>query len=230
MDETARVLGVDGCREGWVGIAPDPDGPRAYVAADLLGLVGRAEQDGSIGRVGIDIPIGLVDTGWRAADTRAAAGLGRRRASIFRTPVRAALEAPDHAAGVAVSRARSGAGFSIQAWGLRSKILEVDAVVAAGERRLCEVHPEVSFAELAGHPAAYAKKTWAGQHERLTLLVAAGIDLTRLVGDVGLAAPDDVVDAAVCAWTATRLARGTARSLPDPPQELTDGRTAAIWS
>ncbi len=224
------MLGVDGCRDGWVGVAPDPDGPRAYAAGDLLALLARAEVDGPVVLVGIDIPVGLADEGWRLADDLAARVLGRRRASIFRTPVRKALEAADHAAGVVISRARSGAGFSIQAWGLRAKILEVDAVVAAGERRLREVHPEVSFAELGRRPAAYAKKTWAGQRERLALLDGAGIDLTHLVGDVGLAAPDDVVDAAVCAWTATRLVRGTAVSLPDPPEELPDGRTAAIWA
>ena len=111
---------------------------------------------------------------------------------------------------MAVSRAASGGGFSIQAWGLREKVLEVDALVAAGEARLSEVHPEVSFARLAGRPAAYAKKTWAGQRERLALLAAAGLDLARLVGDVGLAAPDDVVDAGACAWTALRLVRGEA--------------------
>jgi len=225
-----RVLGVDGCREGWVGVAPDPDAPRAYVAPDLAALLRLAEQDGPLVRVGIDIPIGLADAGWRDADLLAASLLGPRRASIFRTPVRAALTAPDHATGVAVSRAASGGGFSIQAWGLREKVLEVDALVAAGEARLSEVHPEVSFARLAGRPAMSAKKTWAGQRERLALLAAAGLDLDRLVGDVGLAAPDDVVDAGVCAWTALRLVRGEATSLPDPPQVLADGRTAAIWA
>jgi len=227
---TGRVLGVDGCRDGWVGVAPDPDGPRGYVAAGLPTLLHRAEADGPVLRVGIDIPLGLADAGWRDADLLAASLLGRRRASIFRTPVRAALTAPDHASGVAVSRERSGGGFSVQAWGLREKVLEVDAVVRAGERRLSEVHPEVSFAELAGRPAAHTKKTWAGQRERLALLAAAGIDLSRLVGEVGLAAPDDVVDAGACAWTALRLLRGTARSLPDPPQGLPDGRRAAIWA
>ena len=224
------MLGVDGCRDGWVGIVPGADGPRAYAAGDLSALLARAEADGPVVRVAIDIPVGLADTGWREADLLAAALLGRRRASVFRTPVRAALTAPDHATGVATSHVLSGGGFSVQAWGLRDKVLEVDALVAAGEARLAEVHPEVSFARLAGRPAAYTKRTWAGQGERLALLAAAGLDLARLVGDVGLAAPDDVVDAGACAWTALRLARGEATSLPDPPQVLPDGQTAAIWA
>ena len=230
MSTTGRVLGVDGCRDGWVGVAPDPDVSRAYVAPDLASLLRRAEQDGSVVRIGIDIPLGLADSGWRDADLLAASLLGPRRASIFRTPVRAALTASDHATGVAISRAASGGGFSVQAWGLREKVLEVDALFATGEARLSEVHPEVSFARLAGRPAAHAKKTWAGQRERLALLAAAGLDLDRLVGDVGLAAPDDVVDAGVCAWTALRLVRGEATCLPDPPEVLADGRTAAIWA
>jgi predicted RNase H-like nuclease len=230
---TVRVLGVDGCRDGWVGVAPDSDVPRAYVAPDLRELLRRAERDGPVVRVGVDIPIGLVDAGWRQADVLAAAALGARRASIFRTPVRAALEAPDHAAGVLVSRAASGAGFSIQAWGLREKILEVDLLVQdrlrVGEERLFEVHPELVFATLAGQPARHPKKTWSGQQERTALLRAAGLRIDALAGDTGQAAPDDVVDAAAAAWTARRLAAGEAVSLPDPPQTTPDGRRAAIW-
>lgn len=224
------MVGVDGCRDGWVGVAPDADGPRAYVAPDLAGLIARAEQDGPVARVGVDIPIGLVETGWRDADLRAAAALGPRRASIFRTPVREALEATDHAAGVAISRTASGAGFSIQAWGLRAKVLEVDALVRAGEDRVYEVHPELSFATMAGHPAGHPKKTWPGQRERLALLDAAGIRLDALVGTTGTAAPDDVIDAAAAAWTARRLVEGTAVSFPDPPQRTPAGPAAAIWA
>ena len=224
------MLGVDGCRDGWVGVAPDPDAPRVYAAEDLAALVARAEADGPLVRVAVDIPVGLADTGWRAADALAAAALGPRRASIFRTPVRTALEAGDHPAGVAISRAASGAGFSVQAWGLRTKVLEVDALVRAGEDRVIEVHPELTFARMAGHPARHPKKTWAGQTERLALLAGAGIDLAHLVGDPGTAAPDDVVDAAAAAWTARRVVAGTAVSLPDPPEPLPYGLHAAIWA
>jgi predicted RNase H-like nuclease len=226
---TVRVLGVDGCRDGWVGVAPDADVPRAYVAPDLRELIRRAEQDGPLARVGVDIPIGLADVGWRAADVLAAAALGARRASIFRTPVRAALEAPDHATGVLLSREASGGGFSIQAWGLRTKVLEVDRLVRDGEVRVFEVHPELSLTTMAGRPPRHPKKTWAGQRERLALLAAAGIRLDALVGDTGTAGPDDVVDAAAAGWTARRLGAGTAVSLPDPPEPVPYGLHAAIW-
>ena len=227
---TGRVLGVDGCRDGWVGVAPDAGSPRAYAAADLGALIARAERDGALAWIGVDIPIGLADEGWRRADRLAQQQLGPRRSSIFPTPVRAALEAPSHAAGVAISRERSGAGFSIQAWGLATKVLEVDRLVRGGETRVREVHPELTFTTMAGRPAARSKKTWAGQRERLALLAAQGIDLGLLLGDPGLAAPDDVVDAAAVAWTAQRLALGVATSVPDPPEPLPYGLHAAIWA
>ena len=224
------MLGVDGCRDGWVGVAPDAGLPRAYAAPTLREVVTLAELDGAVAHVGVDIPIGLADQGWRAADVEVQARLGRRRSSLFRTPVRAALTAPDHASGVEISRRASRAGFSIQAWGLRRKILEVDAFVTDGETRVFEAHPELSFAAMAGRPAAYPKKTWAGQRERLALLTAAGIDLDRLVGEVGLAAPDDVIDAAAVAWTARRRSAGEAGCVPLVPEPMPHGRTAAIWA
>jgi len=44
----------------------------------------------------------------------------------------------------------------------------------------------------------------------------------------GQAAPDDVLDAAVAAWTAARKANGEAATLPPEPP-LRDGRAVAIW-
>ena len=56
------------------------------------------------------------------------------------------------------------------------------------------------------------------------------LDLGTLVGDAGLAAPDDGVAAAAAAWTARRLALGSAVSVPDPPERLPYGLLAAIWA
>jgi predicted RNase H-like nuclease len=41
---------------------------------------------------------------------------------------------------------------------------------------------------------------------------------------------DDVLDAAAVAWTADRVARGTARHAPDPPERFSDGIDCAIWT
>jgi predicted RNase H-like nuclease len=225
-----RVLGVDACPAGWVGVTLEESAaPLAYVAADIATLVALA---GPLAVVGIDIPIGLPDATARLADTQARAVLGRLWPSIFLTPVRAALEAPDHATAVAVNREATGKGVSIQAYGLRAKILQVDGWLRTGPAPVVvEVHPEVSFVQMAGERLDVPKKTWAGSERRRALLAAQGIELA---GDLGLAGHlvgvDDVLDAGAAAWTAERVAAGTARCFPDPPEVFADGPPAAIWA
>jgi predicted RNase H-like nuclease len=41
---------------------------------------------------------------------------------------------------------------------------------------------------------------------------------------------DDVLDAAAGAWTAQRVAGGSAQRRPDPPEILGDGSACAIWT
>lgn len=225
-----RVLGVDAARAGWVGVALDDGAPRAYVARGLADVVGQARGDGPLAAVGIDIPIGLPDAGRRAADVLAKAAIGPLRSSVFVTPVRDALLAPDHATAVAVNRRLAGEGVSIQAYGLRHRILEAEAFAAGAGLPVLEVHPEVVFAALHGAPLTVRKPTWAGAALRHRLLADRGVVLD---GDLGLAghdvAVDDVLDAAAVAWTARRYVTGEARSLPDPPEVCADGWPAAIW-
>jgi predicted RNase H-like nuclease len=93
-----------------------------------------------------------------------------------------------------------------------------------------EVHPEVTFTELAGSPLAESKKTWAGAMRRRRLLAAAGLDLPDDLGPAALrAGVDDVLDAAAAAWTARRVLDRTASSLPAEPESVSNGAKAAIW-
>jgi predicted RNase H-like nuclease len=63
--------------------------------------------------------------------------------------------------------------------------------------------------------------------ERRRLLASAGIQLPDEL-TAGQAATDDVLDAAIAAWSAARKERGQATTLPaDPPMQ--DGRPVAIW-
>lgn len=225
------VLGVDGCRSGWIGIVPHAGGALGYFGATIAELVAAADPAGEAAVVAIDIPIGLPDAGPRRADIEARAAIGARRASVFLTPARAALRAADHAAAVRISRELTGEGVSIQAFSLRAKIFEVDSWVRTQPRRVVEVHPELSFAQMAGAPLAHSKVTWAGVERRRALLAAAGIDLAGELGDAGRAARvDDVLDAAAAAWTARRVAAGTAVCRPSRPEVYSDGLPCAIWA
>lgn len=210
-----RVVGVDACRRGWAAVLLDDEGTTQGRFLTRLDELAALDVDG----IGIDIPIGLPVDHVRTADRAAKAFLGGgRQASVFLTPTRAALTEPTHAEASARQRELTGAGISIQAYGLRAKVLEADAWVPATTRPVWEVHPEVSFALLLGAPAAHPKTTWSGQQERRAALARAGVEL----GDVGalgaLAGPDDVLDAAAVAWSTRRLARGQGRSWPDPPE------------
>jgi predicted RNase H-like nuclease len=93
------------------------------------------------------------------------------------------------------------------------------------------VNGPFTFAALLGTPARASKKTWAGMIERRKALEAAGITLDGIEGVATVrAAVDDVLDAAVAAWTGQRIASGKARSFPDSPLLDASGRPVAIFA
>lgn len=223
----ARVLGVDAYKRGWVGVVWDVQSLDVVVAptiGELMALVGAVET------VAIDIPIGLPVDSRRAADALARQRIGALWSSVFMTPIRDAIALPTYDEANEMLRARGLGGMSRQAYGLRTKLLDVDAWVRSSPYDVREVHPEVSFAEMAGRPLTTRKLSWNGVQERRALLRAQGVDLPDSLGVAGAAANiDDVLDAAAAAaWTARRIAVGEAHSLPEPPEEL-DGRQVAIW-
>ena len=206
----------------------DADEPEAHYLPEITAL-GTAIPDAEA--IAIDIPIGLPAEGRRLADIEAKLILGDRRSSVFYTPVRAALEAPDHATATRISTELTGFGISQQSYSLRTKIFEVERWLPVAPCGVWEAHPEVSFRFLLGQPASEAKKTWAGIIERQIVLYEAEIVLDRTSSAVGAkAAADDMLDAGAMAWTAKRLIDGIARSIPEHPEFDTDGRAIAIWA
>jgi predicted RNase H-like nuclease len=226
-----RVLGVDACRRGWIAVSAEDAVTGAYFAENIQALVARAQADGQLAVVAVDMPIGLADRGQRQADLLARAEVGPLWASVFMTPVREALLAADHAAASAINRRLTGHGISIQAFALKPKLLEVEQWARAAAIRVVEIHPEVCFARLAGGPLTARKSSWAGTEQRRALLAGAGL---RLAGDLGpagaFAEVDDVLDAGAAAWAARRVLSGDARPIPDPPEVFADGWPCAIWA
>lgn len=226
-----RVLGADVCSHGWVGVATGPGGTEVYFGRAIRELLTEAEADGEISVLAIDIPIGLPDNSRRRADELARKAVGDRWQSVFMTPVRDALLARDHATAVVVNQRLAGQGASRQAYGLRSKIFEIDAWIGDCGHPVLEAHPEVCFARMAGRPLTTRKKTWAGAEQRRKLLDENGIHLSSDLGPAGeMAAVDDVLDAAATAWTARRHAYGQARPMPETPEVFSDGIECAIWA
>jgi predicted RNase H-like nuclease len=229
-----RALGFDGCPAGWVAVTL-ADGAVAHVEV-VAHLRERLPEgvDGApwVEAIAVDMPVGLVDAE-RDADRAARRALPGRASSVFSTPPRSVVdgwrtgEVRTHAEAVAVARRVTGKGVSQQAWRLVPKIVEVDDLVAAGVP-LLEVHPEVAFAVLAGETLP-RKRSWAGLSVRRALLATVGIVLPdRFVAD-DLAAPGDVVDAAICAWVADGAATGAPlQQLPTTTGQWAHGRPIAI--
>jgi predicted RNase H-like nuclease len=223
----SEVVGVDGCKGGWVGVVLHGGVfSRAVLATSFRELL-TAVPTATV--VAVDIPIGLPAIP-RKADMEARRVVGARSSSVFPTPPRAAAEAATHEEANRQSRALTGRGLSQQTFALAKKILEVESCRVEAGAALYEVHPEVSFWALASHPLLARKHSWTGHAERRALLQVAGIVIPTDLGRAGLvAAADDVLDAAVAAWSAQRIASGHGRSLPDPPERDPDGRPMAIW-
>jgi predicted RNase H-like nuclease len=207
-----RVAGVDGTRGGWVAIVLD----EGRFARDRLFTVVKTEfaELTDVEVIGIDVPIGF---GPRQADGAARVFLAGAASTVFTTPSREILSGPFG----------PGLGVNAQAHALGPRILHVTEL-ARSDRRIREVHPEVSFRAMNElRPLRHRKKSAGGAVERLELLRAHGIELVEL--DAAALVPlDDVLDAAAAAWTAQRIALGTAKSLPDPPETI-DGHDVAIW-
>jgi len=197
--------GVDGCRAGWVVVVDD----RAWVEPTFASVMTSLPPTAV---VAVDIPIGLLDVpqpGGRECDRLARARVGRARASsVFSAPTRPALvvtslpEAQTH-----------GFRMTLQTLNILPKIAEVDGVVdPALQDRVHEAFPELAFAALAGAPLAHSKRRAAGRAERHTLLVAHRISIPERPKG---AAIDDLLDACVLAWSAGRIAEGTAERVPE---------------
>ncbi len=229
MTAPRRVLGADGCRSGWVTVTL-VDG--AVRGVEVVTELAEALADAAFDAVGVDMPIGLID-GPRDADRAARTLLPGRASSVFSAPPRTVADEvragslTTHAAATARAAEVAGAGISMQTWRLLPGILEVDALVAAGHD-LHEVHPELAYALLAGD-AVPRKRSWAGITTRRALLERHGVSLPdRFPGD-GLAAPDDVVDAAVCAWVADAIAgAGAVLRVPEPVTQYDRDRPVVI--
>jgi predicted RNase H-like nuclease/GrpB-like predicted nucleotidyltransferase (UPF0157 family) len=225
------VLGVDGCKAGWVGALLTVEGIEVQVARNIADLVASARgRRPGLQVVAVDMPIGLPDDRPRRTDTAARLALPvGRKSSVFSTPSRAATEPETYPEASAANREVLGRGISQQAFRLIPKILEADAYVRGGPPvPVLEAHPEVSFAAIAPDCVVPSKKSVEGARTRRAALRSVGLEPPAYVRGQGYAA-DDLLDACVVAWTAARYAAGTAYSLPDPPEVFSDGIPAAIW-
>ncbi|RZJ05521.1 MAG: DUF429 domain-containing protein [Brevundimonas sp.] len=232
------VAGIDGTKKGWVVVTLDD---RKVDVFGVRVITQALEKLESAAAIAIDMPIGFLsaaEPGGRGCEKAARAILGGGRASsVFSSPCRSALSAPDYVSASQANRDSSpyGLGLSKQAHAIFPKMREIDlAMTPATQDRVFEVHPEVCFTELArtlDQRINENKKSWGGANQRVDLLEAAGIPLRPLLSQARVwgAATDDVVDAAVGAWTARRRVLGLASCIPAAPQTDAMGLRMEMW-
>lgn len=178
-------------------------------AQDLAVFAG----DASI--VGIDMPIGLSESGHRACDPQARRMLGRRGVTVFNAPPRNSLRATEFSAASALSRAAAGRGISIQTFNLLPRIRDLDDALTSFACPVAEIHPEVSFTLMTG-TALPSKKSPDGRQQRRDAIAARWPEIDQLLASrPSRCATDDVLDAAAVLWSAIRISRGQAMTFGD---------------
>lgn len=230
-------VGVDGAKSGWIAVWPEGEGFswRVYDSARAL-----LDRHRGARVIAVDIPIGLSDREGRQADSQARRFVGGRRAcSIFSTPVRGILDAMSRAEASRRHQEIDGRGFGAQSFAILPKIRQWDELLQADAQArqvVREIHPEVCFAALNGGPGrglVEPKRTPAGMEKRIALLAAVfgREQVMALVQAVPRreAATDDVLDALAALWSAGRISRGCAGTLPTPVVPDAVGLPAAIW-
>ena len=200
--------GIDGCRSGW--IAAGPNGQWLH-HSQLLPLLRQAEAE----TVLIDMPVGLSGGGIeRKSEQAARKALGRKAASVFTPPCRAAVYAADYRRACELQEAQNGKRISIQAWNIAPRIRELDGLLREHGYwvpRVFESHPELNFCLLnGGRPIFESKKTAEGKAQRLACLQQYAPDVLlhfesglQLFRGKGVQA-DDLIDA-LCLQLVSKL-------------------------
>lgn len=228
-----QVAGVDGCKGGWlIAIAcASKTGSRinpvcnfelkrfllVKTFADVLSETSNCKL------VCIDIPIGLSDGSKpRQCDMAARKVLRSKRASsVFPAPIRACLSAKDYKTASQINFERCGKKLNKQSFFLLEKICQVDDLMTPLlQRRVREIHPEISFWALNGQkPIEQGKKNVLGQAQRHKLLQQIFPDIDGFLVKLpkSACAMDDALDAIIAAWTAGQAVIGKAKTLPEKP-------------
>lgn len=229
-------VGVDGSSAGWFAVRYDDEGYRDASLFDSVAALwsrwGEAADS-----ILIDVPIGLreASSAARPPDTAAREKLSpTRHASVFPTPIRAALYVRTYEAAKAIQEKATDGSLGVQSWAIADDIKELDTFLLEREPAATDVireaHPEVCFWALSGGtPTRYSKTAQpaAAFWERIDVLEAIDAGIVSNVRDAAAdvdadVSNDDVVDAFALAVTASPLT-GEPRTLPESG-EPTDPR------
>ena len=196
-----QVVGVDGCRAGWLACFRQNEELQIRLFATIEDLAQSLPGYTAY----IDMPIGLPESEARQVEKKARSFSGRRACCVFSVPSRSAVYASSYAASCAINFSLRGMKLSRQTWNLCTKIKQLDQFIRHGGSAMgfLEAHPELVFCLLKGSPMQFSKQTQEGRRQRIELLDSAGLPVTALLDQQAgryrrsQVAVDDILDAAV---------------------------------
>ena len=218
-----NILGIDGSKNGWVGVkqnAKREDFSEIIFKEKLIDFLST-----DIELIIIDMPVGLdknIRQGGRLVDKEARKKLLKRKSSIFNAPIRDVLKAKSYDEANTISKSK-GLGISKQSWNLVPKINELDQILQIKIRpQIYESHPELCFQTMNDGELKFSKKEKLGIKERRNILTKNGFDkkfLDRNLKKNKNFHSDDFLDACALSWTAKRIMNEKNINLPEDPKK-----------
>lgn len=216
------TLGIDACRGGWV--AATMRGGQVLDFSLYRDLLAHLDELYKASLTFIDIPIGLPETEQpRRCDALLRKSLkGRYASSVFSVPTRKAVYAENYGEANALNKKLSGKGLSKQSWNICGKVREADRLLDEHKElrsKVLECHPELAFQMESGGAIFDKKKTESGFEQRLELLEPyLKTEITDTFLEETLrkdVQPDDVLDAAINAVSASKAVHHGIRTIPE---------------
>jgi predicted RNase H-like nuclease len=221
-----KILGIDGCRFGWLGILIDNKGNWDYLVCEsLTKLLLHFNPDACL----IDIPIVLSENeSARNCDIALRKLLPKNyKSSVFNPPVYNALNAQDYKEACKLNHFATGKKISLQTWYILPKIIEVNEFIQANDEvasKFFESHPETFFFRLNNeNPLQNKKKTLEGRLERLSILMKLDKLSQEIYNSIVSATLrkhvqfDDILDAIVLALAGIKHFTEMFEMIPDEP-------------
>lgn len=199
------ALGVDWAGDSWLCLEQQSQGvtPTPKLYESIRDLWADYDDGTDIDRLCIDIPIGLPTGPDERAVDKACRSQLARKSTVFRVPVKDALDTDSPEVANRKSRAATktedddGVGVQPPAYAIRKQIRDVNEFIDEREDAVTnviyEVHPELCFRAFLGTPPQYGKKTAHGVAERIEALteISDG-DGAAIVGDTLSAVKDNI--------------------------------------
>jgi predicted RNase H-like nuclease len=222
----STVIGIDGCRAGWITTQILDNQLISFQIIENLN--DDYLKQSNLSHIGIDIPLQLSHTGKRLAEVEARALLKKRACTIFSPPTLNALSAKNYIDACEVNFKECGKRISKQSWNLFPKIIEAHKFLennSISKLGVFEVHPELSFMAMNDMNLVEAsKKTDIGKEIRIKLIKkffpTFSFELVRNKYKKNQVLDDDILDSISVLWSTQRIVDNIAQFVPKDPEKI----------